>query len=249
MERVDKSEFNRLFREIFFKNQLERFCAEEIMDRFAKFTEILLEANEKFNLTAIKALPEVIAKHYADCLLAEECFPAGATVLDVGCGGGFPTFPLAIVRPDLKITALDSTQKKIDFVSFAAKELGLSNVVALCSRAEAPELQKYRESFDAVTSRAMARMSVLSELTIPFLRMNGRLVALKGVQGEEELAEAANGIGILGGEIVEDRFCVLKTREAEESRHLLVIVKKKQTPKTYPRQYAAILKKPLGCKV
>lgn len=249
MERINKSEFDRLFHEIFLKNQLERFCAEEIAGRFLSFTEILLEANEKFNLTAIKALPDVIAKHYADCLLAEECFPAGATVLDVGCGGGFPTFPLAIARPDLRITALDSTQKKIDFVSFAAKELGLSNVTAICARAEAPELQKYREAFDVVTSRAMARMSILSELTLPFLRVNGRLIALKGVQGKEELAEAANGIGILGGEIVEDRFCSLKTQEAEESRHLLVVVKKKQTPKTYPRQYAAILKKPLGCKI
>ncbi len=246
MNRLNMTEFETLFREIFAKNKLERFCTSETIGAFAKFTEILLDANEKFNLTAIKSLPDVIAKHYADCLLAEDCFPVGASVLDVGCGGGFPTFPLAIARPDLRITALDSTQKKIDFVASTARELGLSNVTAICARAESSELRPYRECFDVVTSRAMARLSVLSELTLPFVRIGGALVALKGAQGAEELAEARNGLSLLGGALKTELPCVLCAQNGEEARSLIVISKERPTPTIYPRQYATILKKPLG---
>lgn len=246
MNLTNVKEFEAIFCEIFEQNSLERFCGSEVAQRFAEFTELLLDANEKFNLTAIKTLPDVIAKHYADCLLAEPFFPKGATVLDIGCGGGFPTFPLAIARPDLKITAVDSTQKKIDFVAAAANTLGLSNVTALCARAEAPEMRRFRERFDVVTSRAMARMSILLELALPFAKIGGTVVALKGSQGAEELAEARQGVSLLGGELLEDRSCALFAPGGEESRHLLVLSKKKQTPGLYPRQYHAILKKPLG---
>ena len=240
------TEFEALFREIFEKNGLEQFCERETVSLFAKFTEILLDANERFNLTAIKQLPDVIAKHYADCLLAAEYFPVGASVLDVGCGGGFPTFPLSMARPDLRITALDSTQKKVDFVAMAAKELGLGNVTAICARAESPELRSLRQGFDVVTSRAMARLSVLSELTLPFVKLGGTLVALKGAQGNEELAEAQNGLSVLGGELEKAVPCTLATQSDEESRVLILISKKHPTPAINPRPYATILKKPLG---
>lgn len=237
--------FTSTFCEIFEKNGLKRFCTPEIIEKFAVFTDIFLEANTRFNLTAIKEIPDVIAKHYADCLLAEPLFPLGASVMDIGCGGGFPTFPLAIARPDLSITAVDSTQKKITFVAETAEKLGLFNVKAICARAESEELRSYREQFDAVTSRAMARTSVLAELALPFAKVGGRVVALKGAQGMEELAEAERALKILGAIAEAPCSTTLKTQDLEESRHILLLSKQKPTPKQYPRQYAAILKKPL----
>ena len=120
------------------KNSLERFCDQETARKFYDFTNLLTEENSHTNLTAIREIPDIIAKHYADCLLAEPFFPQNSTVIDVGCGGGFPTIPLAIVRPDLKITAVDSTAKKINFVQKAVDSLELLNVFPVCARAESP---------------------------------------------------------------------------------------------------------------
>ena len=165
--------------------------------------------------------------------------------MDIGCGGGFPTFPLAIARPDLSILAVDSTQKKIDFVADVAGKMGLSNVAVLCARAESEEMRKYREKIDVVTSRAMANMRILAELSLPYVKIGGRLVALKGLRGKEELKESAKAISILGGGNVRDLALDLQTPDGPESRHLIVITKEKPTPKQYPRNYSAITKKPL----
>ena len=228
------------------KNKLSRFCTIAYAEPFYQFTRLLMEENSHTNLTAIRELPDIIAKHYADCLLAEEFFPQNATVIDVGCGGGFPTIPLAIVRPDLRITAVDSTLKKINFVEKAAKFLTLNNVKPLCARAESDEMQAYREKFDVATSRAMARMSVLTELTLPFLKIDGQLIALKGAQGSVELQEASNAIKILGGNTsATDKECTLLTETDTESRHILIVQKTSATPKQYPRHYSTITKKSL----
>ena len=234
------------YRRIFCQNNLDKFCKDEIIQAFYDFTNLLIEENSHTNLTAIREIPDIITKHFADCLLPEHLIPRNATVLDVGCGGGFPTIPLAIARPDLKITAIDSTQKKINFVQKAVDSLKLSNVTAICARAEAPELRKFRESFDVVTSRAMARMPVLIELTLPFAKVGGRVVALKGAQGETELAESMRAIPILGGDTSPERHdLVLKTDNGDESRIILVVTKNIITPRAYPRNYSAICKKPL----
>lgn len=228
------------------QNKLERFCDVHIIRTFYEFTNLLTEENNHTNLTAIREIPDIITKHYADCLLSESYFPQGANVLDVGCGGGFPTIPLAIARPDLKITAVDSTQKKINFVQKTADALGLSNVTAICARAEAPELRRFRESFDVVTSRAMARMPTLVELTLPFAKIGGCMIALKGAQGEIELTESIRAIPALGGD--SSTICkklALKTDTDEESRTILIVKKARQTPKIYPRSYSIISKKPL----
>ncbi|MBR7099119.1 MAG: 16S rRNA (guanine(527)-N(7))-methyltransferase RsmG, partial [Clostridia bacterium] len=193
------TDFYRLYCDIFRQNSLDRFCDEETAHHFFHFTELLIEENSHTNLTAIREIPDIISKHYADCLLAESHFPSHAKVLDMGCGGGFPTIPLAIVRPDLSITAVDSTRKKINFVQKAVDHLKSHNVTPLCARAESEELRKYYETFDVATSRAMARLSVLSELTLPFVRVNGELIALKGTKAQEEIKEAHNAIRILGG--------------------------------------------------
>ena len=243
---LDFNVFRSQFCEIFQKNQLERFCTDETITKFYQFTELLTEENSHTNLTAIREIPDIIAKHYADSLLAESHFPKSATVMDVGCGGGFPSIPLAITRPDLKITAVDSTQKKINFVNKAIQALALSNASAICARVESPEMSKYREKFDIVTSRAMARMVILAELTLPFVKIGGALIALKGAQGSEELQESTRAIHLLGGaKATEDTMLALKTPTDSESRHILIARKERATPSQYPRNYATIAKKPL----
>ena len=231
---------------IFKQNNLEKFCEKKTVQLFYNFTKLLIEENSHTNLTAIREIPDIITKHYVDCLLPEFCFPQDATVLDVGCGGGFPTIPLAIARPDLKITAIDSTLKKINFVQKAADALGLSNVTAICARAEAPELKKFRESFDVVTSRAMARMPVLIELTLPFVKIGGHMIALKGAQGEVELAESMRAISTLGGNFSPNcKKFTLTADTGDESRSILIVEKCSPTAQIYPRNYSIICKKPL----
>ena len=131
---------------------------------FYRLAITLTETNKSLNLTAVTDADGVILKHFADSLIAVDELPEGARVIDVGCGGGFPTFPLAIVRPDLKITALDSTEKKINFVSRTAKELGLDNITPISDRDEALGRGEMRESFDVATARAVAALPVLTEL-------------------------------------------------------------------------------------
>ncbi len=256
---MDFATFQADFTAIFEKNGLKRFCKPQIVEQFYQFTELFLAENAKTNLSAIRSPREMIAKHYADCLLAESLVPEGATILDVGCGGGFPCIPFAIARPDLRITGIDSTQKKIAFVEKAAKELRLTNLKTIYGRIEEKEQGKLRGFFNLVTARAVANLQVLAELTLPFVRVGGTFLALKGAKGTEELAAARQAIAKLGGEVQADMetalFCPQeaegqgKTTEASgwepESRHLIQITKKSATPVEYPRAYAAILKHPL----
>ena len=216
------------------------------MQQFYRFTEHLLEVNAHTNLTAIREPIGIIEKHYVDSLLAMDRFPEGARVLDLGCGPGFPSIPLAIMRPDLKITALDSTSKKINFVQKSAEILQLSNLNAISGRAEDEKLRKTLGKFDIVTSRAVARLNILCELCLPYLKNSGSLIALKGAKFEEELTEATNAIKVLGGETTKTEQKELITVENQaETRGIIEIQLKKEPPAQYPRAYAAILKKPL----
>lgn len=242
---METYDFNSQFRAILKQNGLERFCTEQISHRFEAFTELLCRVNAHTNLTAIREVPDIIAKHYADCLLAEPYFPTGAAVLDVGCGGGFPSVPLAIVRPDLKITAIDSTAKKIAFVQAAAASQKIGNLNPICARVEDRSLARMKSSFDVGTCRAVAKLSVLVELILPYIKVRGQLVALKGAVGVSEAAEASNAIQALGGELAGIEHKVLRQGESEESRTIIIIRKIRESSSQYPRQYAAILKKPL----
>ncbi len=242
---MDLIEFSSLFCKALAKNNLPT-PDEAGIAAFHGFTEYLLEVNAHTNLTAIRSIPDVIGKHLVDSLFAAETIPNGASVLDLGCGPGFPSIPLAIARPDLKVTALDSTAKKIAFVKDAAARLGLSNLSAYAGRAEDAALAKQLGHFDVVVSRAVARLQVLDELCLPYVKIGGFLLAMKGAKAEEELAEAQRGISILGGGRPERIACALLPANGEpEARALIKIPKIKQTPPSYPRSYAAILKKPL----
>lgn len=239
------SEFTNLYTDIFRKNGLDRFIRNDIIVRFEKLTEIMVSTNQVMNITALTTLEKIIPLHYADCVMIEKHIPLNATVLDVGCGGGFPILPLAIVRPDLMITGLDSTDKKIRYVQNTADELGLS-VQTLSGRAEdMAKLSDYRDQFDVVVSRAVARLNVLDELCMPFVRVGGSFIAMKGCAGRDEAAEAETGISKLCGSIQNLSEYDLHTENEIEKRVVIQIQKNAVTPKEFPRSFGAIKKKPL----
>ncbi len=213
---------------------------------FFRFTEHLLATNAHTNLTAIREPIGMIDKHYIDSLLVSHLIPRGSRVLDLGCGPGFPSVPLAITREDLQIVALDSTAKKITFVEETAKTLDLSNLNAVSARAEDATTRKNLGKFDIVVSRAVARLNILCELSLPYLCTGGQLIALKGAKFEEELAEASHAISVLGGKVVDiHRKNLILSNGNEEARGAIVIEAIKPAPTQYPRAYAAIMKKPL----
>ena len=207
----------------------------------------MLKVNESMNLTAITDVDGVILKHYADSITIINDIPEGASLIDVGCGAGFPTLPLAIFRPDIKITALDGTAKRIEYVKTTAALLELNNVTAIAGRAEDyANKSEYRESYDIATARAVAALPVLSELCLPFVKKNGSFIAMKASQGENEAQFAANAIKLCGGTTAEIKKIVLKgSGEAAEQRIIIKTLKTSNTPAKYPRHYSQISKKPL----
>ena len=242
---MNYEEFSTLFARLCRQNGVLSLTKEQI-DLFWSFTDHLLTVNQTTNLTAIRNLPDVIDKHLVDSLLVSAQIPHGARVLDLGCGPGFPSIPLAIARPDLSIVALDSTAKKIAFVTTAAEKIGISNLQAISGRAEDRALAQQLGTFDIVVSRAVARLNVLCELCLPYLSVDGVLLAMKGAKAQEELAEAKRAIQILGGGVpTASEQPLILSNHTEEARATVRIPKTKPTPPLYPRVYATILKKPL----
>ena len=206
----------------------------------------LLTVNQTTNLTAIKDPDEAIVKHIADCAICIGAIPERADLLDVGSGAGLPAFPFAILRPDISVTALDSTGKKVDFINNTAKKLGLKNLKAICQRAE--ELGKnrsYRERYTVVSARAVARLNQLSELCLPFVKVGGIFISMKSRLADEELSEALGGIGTLGGKPRGETKLTLLGSDEPLERCLIVVDKRSHTPPQFPRAYARISSKPL----
>ncbi len=218
---------------------------------FSVLTDEMLRVNGLMNLTAVTDPGEISVKHYADCASMADLPAEGATVCDIGAGAGFPTLPLAILRPDLQITAVDSTEKRMRYVENAAALLGLKNVSVHTARAE--EMGKapgYRQRYDFVTARAVAPLNILCELCLPLVKVGGRFCALKAAGGREELDKAADAAGELGARVVEIREFSLAdpfgTIPAEALKRVLIVFEKvSDTPEKYPRRYAKIQSKPL----
>lgn len=224
-------------------NGLDSYADPEAAVKFETLYTKLVEFNSHTNLTAITDEAGVILRHFADSLTAAPYIgERSLKILDVGCGGGFPTLPLAIARPDCCFTALDSTAKKLNFVAEMASSLSLP-VTTLPARAEEVAItHDHRERYDLVISRAVARLPMLCELCLPFVKVGGRFVALKGADGEIELAEAERAIAKLGGKLISQKTFTLGDAGG---RVILEIEKVRPTPTAYPRAFAKIKKAPL----
>ncbi|MBQ7354346.1 MAG: 16S rRNA (guanine(527)-N(7))-methyltransferase RsmG [Clostridia bacterium] len=222
---------------------LAPYATDEIAAKFETLYTKLVEFNSHTNLTAITDEAGVILRHFADSLTAAPYIgEKSLKILDVGCGGGFPTLPLAIAHPDCRFTALDSTAKKLTFVAEMADTLSLP-VTTLPARAEeVAQMPAHRERYDLVVSRAVARLPMLCELCLPFVKVGGRFVALKGADGELELTEAEHAIAKLGGRLISQKAFTLGDAGG---RVILEIEKVRPTPTAYPRAFAKIKKTPL----
>lgn len=241
---MERQNFIELLYKAFEENGMGDLLDDESSERFYEFAGFLVETNKHTNLTAITDEQGIILKHFVDSAAVSCYIPQGSSVLDVGCGAGFPSVPLAILRGDLAITALDSTGKKINFVLSAKEKLGLDNLNALCTRAE-EYAGSARESFDVCTSRAVARLNVLSELCLPFVKVGGLFVAMKSDKGVEEAEEAKDGIKKLGAISFDAHARTLTCGNVAIEREIRIYKKILSTPAQYPRKYSQILKKPL----
>lgn len=215
---------------------------ETALDRFDTYAELLVEWNGKMNLTAITEPEEIEVKHFLDCLMLPKYFNLDyiQTVIDVGAGAGFPSVPLLIYKPDLCLTMMDAINKRLTFLDTAVHALGLEAQL-IHERAEAAgQDENYREKFDLATARAVAPMNVLAEYCLPFVKVGGYFVALKGSNDDTE--EAKNAIATLGGEIVDNISYKLN---GTEPRSIVVIKKISQTPTQFPRKSKKISTKPL----
>ncbi|WP_138204201.1 16S rRNA (guanine(527)-N(7))-methyltransferase RsmG [Haloimpatiens lingqiaonensis] len=219
---------------------------EDKYNKFILYKDMIKEWNKKINLTAITEDEEIVKKHFIDSfkIFKFEKLKECKKIIDIGTGAGFPGIPMKIVKENLEITLLDSLKKRITFLDEVINNLKLENVETIHGRAEDfAKDKKYREQYDAVVSRAVANMTVLSEFCIPFVKKGGYFVALKGPAITEELEEAQKAIKILGGKIQQ---IIEVDIDGSDLRHNLVVVKKiKETPKAYPRKAGVVSKKPL----
>lgn len=215
------------------------------LEKFDLYKKLLLEWNEKMNLTAITDDEGIAIKHFADSISVLPLIEnKNASLIDVGTGAGFPGIPLKIANDGFKVTLLDSLNKRITFLEEVKKELGITNLECIHSRAEdGGRNADLREKFDYCVSRAVARLSVLSEYCMPFVAVGGYFISLKGPDAAEELTEAQNAISVLGGKVEK---VVEITIPESDLKHCAVVIKKiKSTPKVYPRKAGTAAKKPL----
>lgn len=230
-----------------FKSYLEELrimLHKEQIEQFYTYMNLLIEWNEKINLTAITDPEEIILKHFVDSLTIATHIEENSKVVDMGTGAGFPGIPLKILREDVEMVLADSLNKRINFLNEVIKELNLKNVTTVHTRAEEfGKNKQYREKFDVATSRAVANLSTLSEYLIPLVKQNGKVIFMKGSEVDEELKNAKNAIDILGGKIEkEEKFNLPNT---DMKRNLIIVRKVKNTPSKYPRKPGVPAKEPL----
>ncbi len=219
--------------------------SDDLSDKLSIYAKELREWNEKINLTAILDDEGIAIKHFLDCLLVSKAasFEAGMSVIDVGTGAGFPGLVIAAAHPDVSVTLLDSTGKKLKAVEAMAAAMGVENVKIVHARAEeAGKNPEFREKYDYATARAVAELRVLSEYTLPFVKKGGSFLSLKSVTAKEEIGGAKKALGILGGEV---EGVTEFTLPGGDNRAIIKIKKISQTSPKYPRPSAQIAKKPL----
>jgi 16S rRNA (guanine527-N7)-methyltransferase len=219
---------------------------EDTYNKFMQYKDMIKYWNEKINLTAIIEDEQIVKKHFIDCIKIFKCSPLkeAKSIIDIGTGAGFPGIPIKIIKPDINVVLLDSLNKRINFLNEVIKKIELKNISTIHGRAEDFSRKiEYREKSDVAVSRAVANLAVLSELCIPYVKVGGYFVAMKGPSVEEEIKDGKNAISILGGKIEE----IIKIQiENSDLNHNLVVIKKvKETPKAYPRKAGTAVKKPL----
>ena len=216
------------------------------LERFSRFTSLLLEWNQRVNLTGITDPAEIALKHFLDSLTLARVVPDfdGLRLMDVGTGAGFPGLVIAIMFPRAQVTLMDSTGKKLRFVEQVGERLALRNIRVLHARAEdAGRHKSHREAYDIVAARAVARMPALMEYTLPLCKLGGQVIAMRGTDAYEQTAEAAKAIDRLGGELftIEE----LRLPRLDNPRYLVVLDKVEPTPKRYPRQAGTPQRQPI----
>ena len=239
---MEKLEFDKKMQEK--SSELDINFSVEQLEKFYRYMELLIEWNEKMNLTAIIEPNEIILKHFVDSLTIIKYLKNAKTLVDVGTGAGFPGIPVAIMMSNLEITLVDSLNKRLIFLEEVIKELRLTNVKLVHSRAEEFGQNKmYREKFDIATSRAVANLSTLSEYLIPLVKINGNIISMKAAQAEEEIEQAKNAIKELGGKI--NKIEEFNLPQSDIGRTIILISKEKQTPNKYPRKAGTPNKEPI----
>ena len=239
---MEKLEFDKKMQEK--SSELDINFSVEQLEKFYRYMELLIEWNEKMNLTAIIEPNEIILKHFVDSLTIIKYLKNAKTLVDVGTGAGFPGIPVAIMMSNLEITLVDSLNKRLIFLEEVIKELKLTNVKLVHSRAEEFGQNKmYREKFGIATSRAVANLSTLSEYLIPLVKINGNIISMKAAQAEEEIEQAKNAIKELGGKI--NKIKEFNLPQSDIGRTIILISKEKQTPAKYPRKAGTPNKEPI----
>ena len=211
--------------------------------KFYIYMKEILKWNKKINLTAITNEEEFLVKHFIDSLTVEHLIASGRTLIDIGTGAGFPGIPLKIANPDQKITLIDSINKKLNVIRDISKKIELNDLEIIHSRAEELAIKKeYREKFDYATTRAVSKLNVIAEYMLPFLKIGGKAICMKGPNISEELENAKKTIDVLGGKIEKLEKIFI---DNEYERNIVVISKEKVTPKKYPRSNGKPLYEPI----
>lgn len=235
------------FKKILYENALKVniHLTDSQLDLFWKYKKLVIEWNEKINLTAITNDLDFAVKHFIDSITIDKYISDdNKEIIDVGTGAGFPGVPLKILRPNNKIVLFDSLNKRLKVLDDIIEKLGLKNIVTLHGRAEETfKNMEYREKFDIATSRAVAGLNVLAELMLPAVKVGGICICMKGNNAEEEIRDAEKAIKILGGKIIKVDKIILP--ELNQERNIIIIEKIKPTPKTYPRKPGTPQKMPL----
>lgn len=242
MNEMQKEKFIEIMQEKLKK--LEIHFSMEQTEQFFEYMKLLIDWNEKINLTAITEPEEIITKHFIDSLTILKYIKNDYKIVDVGTGAGFPGIPLCIMNPTIKMTLVDSLNKRLIFLQEVVNTLKLKNIEIVHARAE--ELGqniKYRETFDIATSRAVANLSTLSEYLIPLVKINGKIISMKASNAKQEIDEAQNAIQILGGQI--ESIEEFNLPESDIGRTVIIINKNKPTSKKYPRKAGTPSKEPL----